>query len=108
MNRTRQTHERIRAEIAGEKAVALGRAGARLEAALETVAALARRIAASADPEARGRLLGDYAGARARALEARLALVIQREALGLRHHRVVDQQFPEPPSRPGAGRPGAP
>jgi hypothetical protein len=25
--------------------------------------------------------------------------VIQREALGLRHHRIVDQQFPEPPRR---------
>jgi hypothetical protein len=34
-----------------------------------------------------------------RAVHARLALVIQREALGLRQHRIVDQQFPEPPRR---------
>jgi hypothetical protein len=107
MNRTGQAHERIKAEIAGEKAAALGRAGERLEAALEDVAALARRIAASANPEERARLLGEYDGARARALGARLALLIQREALGLRHHRVVDQQFPEPPRRPAAGRPEA-
>jgi hypothetical protein len=34
---------------------------------------------------------------RARALEARRTLIIQREAIGLRSHRIVDQQFPEPP-----------
>jgi hypothetical protein len=31
--------------------------------------------------------------------------VIQREALGLRHHRIVDQQFPEPPRRTAAWPP---
>jgi hypothetical protein len=30
---------------------------------------------------------------------ARLMLRIQREAIGLRHHRDVDRQFPEPPRR---------
>jgi hypothetical protein len=25
--------------------------------------------------------------------------VIQREAIGLRHHRDVERQFPEPPAR---------
>jgi hypothetical protein len=74
MSHTRRAHERIKAEILGEKAAALGRAGERLEAALEGVTAIA--------------------------LHARLALVIQREALGLRQHRMVDQQFPEPPHRP--------
>jgi hypothetical protein len=34
-----------------------------------------------------------------RAVHARLALVIQREALGLRHHGIVEQKFPEPPVR---------
>ena len=42
-------------------------------------------------------LAAAYEQARARALEARLTLLIQREALGLRRHAVVDQQFPEPP-----------
>ena len=45
------------------------------------------------------RLLGEYETARVRAHHARLALLIQREAIGLRHHRIVDQQFPEPPRR---------
>jgi hypothetical protein len=60
---------RIDTGIANENAQALGRAGERLEAA------------------------------RVRALHARLALLIQREAAGLRRHRIVDQQFPEPPRR---------
>jgi hypothetical protein len=100
MSHTRRAHERIKAEILGEKAAALGRAGERLEAVLEGVAAIARRLDTSADAAERARLLDEYAAARARALHARLALVIQREALGLRQHRMVDQQFPEPPHRP--------
>ena len=97
MTRTQQTHERIKTEILHEKAAALGRAGERLEAALEAVAVIARRVDESADAAERTRLLGDYEAARARALQARLALLIQREALGLRHHRAVDERFPEPP-----------
>ena len=38
-----------------------------------------------------------YRQARSRALDARHTLIIQREAIGLRNHRIVDQQFPEPP-----------
>jgi hypothetical protein len=41
-----------------------------------------------------------YREARARVRTARLHLVIQREALGLRSHRVIDQQYPEPVSPP--------
>jgi hypothetical protein len=41
----------------------------------------------------------EKAAALGRAEGARLALLIQREALGLRHHRVEDRQFPEPPPR---------
>lgn len=106
MRRAREVHERIKAELAQEKAAALGRAGERLEAALAIVAAIATRIDANADPAERERLLGDYEAARIRALHARLALVIQREASGLRTHRIVDELFPEPPrrtARPQAG-----
>jgi len=99
MTRTQQTHELVKAEILREKAAALGRAGERLEAALEAVAAIARRLDGSADAAERTRLLEDYEVARARAREARLALLIQREALGARHHRAVDEHFPEPPRR---------
>ena len=89
--------ERIDREILGEKAAALGRAGERLEEALAAVARVAARVATTHDPAARARLAEEYEAVRARALQARMALLIQREALGLRRHAVVDQQFPEPP-----------
>jgi hypothetical protein len=47
----------------------------------------------------RAALLREYEAARRRAAFARLMLVIQREAIGLRHHRDVDRQFPQPPRR---------
>jgi hypothetical protein len=93
-----ETLRRIQAEIAGEKAAALGRAGERLEAALREVTAYAQRIREAPDAAARARLGAAYEEARARAVEARVALLVQREALGLRRHAVVEQQFPEPPS----------
>lgn len=98
-SRTRDAHERVERELVQEKASALGRAGERLEAALAVVAAIGRCLDATVDPEERGRVLDRYEAARARALHARLALLIQREAVGLRSHRAVDQQFPEPPRR---------
>jgi hypothetical protein len=88
---------RINAEIAHEKAAVLGRAGERLEAALEEVTALRLSVASAAEASERERLAEAYARAVARAREARLVLIIQREAVGLRQHRILDQLFPEPP-----------
>ena len=104
MTRLSETHRRINAEIAQEKARALGWAGERLEAALAHVVTVGGHLDAATDPGEEARLLGEYETARARALHARLALLIQREAVGLRHHRMVDQQFPEPPRRSSARR----
>jgi hypothetical protein len=91
---------RTEKEIAGEKAAALGRAGERLEAALRDLAALAVRLDVATDLDGRARLTDAYEQAWRRAHDARLGLVIQREALGLRQHRIVDQAFPTPPRRP--------
>jgi hypothetical protein len=93
---------RLEREILAEKAAALGRAGERLEQALAEVAELAAALAATRAPAERARLSQAYDEAWKRAAGARLALLIQREAVGLRHHRLVDQQFPEPPRRPPA------
>lgn len=90
---------RTEREIVAEKAAALGRAGERLEAALAETTTLGARLDAAGDPVEHARLLADYERARERAVAARLALIIQREAVGLRHHRDVDRQFPEPPPR---------
>jgi hypothetical protein len=100
IRRTAETHERIKEEIVREKAAALGRAGERLEAALGEVSALARAWREAVEPAQRDRLSRDYDVAWRAADAARLALLIQREAVGLRDQRVVDQQFPRPPRRP--------
>lgn len=97
----REAFERLERELAAEKAAALGRAGERLEAALREAAELARRLEIGGDPGEQAALLEAYRQARGRASQARLALVIQREAIGLRQHRILDQLFPEPPPRPG-------
>ena len=89
---------RINQEIAAEKAAALGRAGERLELALAEARGAAARLLAARGEGERERLANDYAGARRRAMDARQVLLIQREALGLRRHATVDQQFPEPPT----------
>ena len=97
--RTGESLRRTEAEIVAEKAATLGRAGERLDEALgEARAALARLDAARGIEERRQRL-ADYERACQRAARERLPLIIQREAVGLRHHRVVDQRFPEPPRR---------
>ncbi|HEX6209525.1 MAG TPA: hypothetical protein VF136_02035 [Methylomirabilota bacterium] len=95
----REGFERLQEEIAREKAAALGRTGERLEAALDEVRILGLALDVESDPERRTERLREYEAARRRAATARTMLLIQREAIGLRHHRVVDQQFPEPPRR---------
>jgi hypothetical protein len=97
--RRREGFERLEQEIVHEKAATLGRAGERLEAALAAARALGRTLDVENDPARRVALLGEYEAARRQAAAARLMLLIQREAIGLRHHRDVDRQFPEPPRR---------
>ena len=99
MTRAHEGFERLQKEIAGEKAAALGRAGERLEAALQRAAELARALDGARDAASRERLGQEYDAAWRQAEQARLMLLIQREAVGLRQHRVVDQQFPAPPPR---------
>lgn len=89
--------KRTEREIMGEKAATLGRAGERLEAALREVAVITASFMTARSPEERARLANEHERARQAALVARRTLLIQREALGLRQHRVVDQLYPEPP-----------
>ena len=99
MSQREEAFGRIEEEILREKASALGRAGERLEDALAAVAACARALDAETDPGRRVQRLAEYEAARRHASAVRLMLIIQREAVGLRHHRDVDRQFPEPPRR---------
>jgi hypothetical protein len=95
----REGLERLEREIVQEKAAALGRAGERLESALASARALGEALDTEPEPVRRAALLREYETARRQAATARLMLLIQREAIGLRHHRDVDRQFPEPPRR---------
>ena len=97
MSRTAETHQRVKEEILREKAAALGRAGERVEAALAEATRLGEALDRATEARPRARLAREYERARAHARSVRLDLVIQREALGLRHHAVVEQQFPLPP-----------
>jgi len=90
--------QRTEKEILAEKAATLGRAGERLEAALALVTERRQALERMIDGAARAAALASYRQARARALDARHTLIIQREAIGLRNHRIVDQQLPEPPA----------
>ena len=102
MDSREEALHRTEEEIRAEKAATLGRAGERVEKALAAVAEIRRALDAAADPAARARLCAEYETARRRALDARRILIIQREAIGLRNHRLVDQEFPEPPRLPAA------
>ena len=97
--RRAETHRRIEDEIRREKAASLGRAGERLDEALWETERVGRELDTARHPAERARLFAAYERARAQAQSARYALLIQREAIGLRNHRVVDQLFPEPPRR---------
>ena len=97
MNYREEALQRTEKEILAEKAATLGRAGERLEEALRAAAALHDALRDAPDESAREQARERYRQARSRAIEARRILIIQREAIGLRNHRLVDQQFPEPP-----------
>ncbi len=97
MSQREEALQRTEKEIIAEKAATLGRAGERLEAAIGLVAELRQAFESAVDAAARECTLASYRQARARALDARHTLIIQREAIGRRNHRIVDQQFPEPP-----------
>lgn len=109
-----EAFRRVQQELRQAQAEALGRTGERLGAILEEIAGLDRRLddllgrpsMAAGRPagllEARHRLRGE-------ALELVRTLLIQREALGVRTHAIVAEQYPVPPRRAGGpdrGNPG--
>jgi len=94
-SRSEGAHSRLEDEIRAEQAAALRRIGERLCALLRDLdERLARLVTLSGDERARER-----EAARAVAAEARLFrwyMVVQREAIGLRDHRGLDEAYPMP------------
>ncbi len=90
---------RTEAEIRGEKAAALRQTAGTFEALLARLARLRADLAAPAG-RSRARRLRLYRELRERTLHQRWCLEVQREAVGLRRHDVLDEMYPMPPPLP--------
>ena len=88
--------EEIEAELNRERAGALGRAGAKVE---EHIAECGRFAELLENGDRSSDWLDRYRSARHAAEQAREALCIQREAMGLYDHAWVDRIFALPPRR---------
>jgi len=101
--------EAVESEIRMEKAGALGRAGEALEGAIQALQTFRQEVfgllmsAQESSGHGEGRLAVEFEqelNEDARRLERtralRHALIIQREAVGLRRHEEVDRQYPLP------------
>jgi hypothetical protein len=104
--RARQRAEslgRVQEEIRRAQAEALGRTGERLERLLARVADLDRILDGRCGPAQPPPDLAAVTTARNRlrdeARQVRHGLVIQREAVGLVSHTLVEQRYPIPPRR---------
>jgi hypothetical protein len=86
----------IQAEIDGERAAALGRAGRRVE---DTFRHCQELLATMTDHADDGPVRTAYREARASFDHAMYAYVVQREAIGLVDHRDVRRAYPRPPHR---------
>jgi hypothetical protein len=100
----------VETEIQQEKAETLGRAGERLERALQELETFRRHIMDLAGsppasaltnservPAGMGEKLAQYARLREEAKQLRHCLIIQREAVRLWRHDDVDRLYPVPP-----------
>jgi hypothetical protein len=111
--RSRKTlaqHAGLEGELLQEIAEALGNTGERLERALDAVQAcgsridtLRQRLAVPQDPrsaeaavEELRREVAQHKRLRAQALECYRFLLIHREAVGFRNHKLVSQRYPIP------------
>lgn len=104
-----QGFEAVELEIRKEKAEALGRAGERLECALQALEMFRRELQVLMANRPGGPLnkgggvppdlqkkLAEHARLEEQVSHLRTCLIIQREAMGLRRHDDVDRQYPVP------------
>jgi len=95
LRQSSERHDAILRQLNEERVAALTRIGRTLESTIEQLQSIRTRITcvsgnvASADANEFERL-------RARAIQYRWYLEVQREALGLRHHRILDELFEIP------------
>jgi hypothetical protein len=95
--------EALQREIISEIAYSLGRAGNKLESALQQAQRTRHAIeSALHEPDERKRLVARFNEERALAERRLRDLMIQREALGFRRHSELLQLYPIPPRLPDA------
>jgi hypothetical protein len=94
-----ERHDQIVRALNEERAAALTRISRTLEGLVDELQALQAALAA-AEPADRARQMLRYRELRARALQYRWYLEVQREALGMRHQRQLDEFYAIPPPDP--------
>lgn len=95
---SQRAHEEIEQELTQARAEALGRIGRRLEHFLTQVARLELRLTFATDAE-RPAVRRLYEEAHENAVLYRWYLEVQREAIGLRNHSRLDDDYRVPPRR---------
>ena len=92
MRRTAETHDRITRELNEERVAALRRISQTLESLIAQLQHV-RESVSTADERERLRAVSAYRELRARAVQYRWYLEVQREALGFRQHRLLDDFY---------------
>ena len=96
---TRAQHQSLLKELQEERAAALARISRRLERLLDQLQATREQIARGRD-EDRARAIAAYRELHKEAVKYRWYLEVQREAIGLRQHRHLDEFYRIPPEEP--------
>ena len=92
-----ESHKQLLRELNDERAAALLRISKTLESLMLQLRASRERVRAAAAGADRERELVAWQSLRARAVTYRWYLEVQREALGLRRHEVLDEFYEMPP-----------
>jgi hypothetical protein len=90
-----EKHKELLRELSEERAAALLRISNTLESLIVQLRASRERVRSALGPD-REREMAAWQSLRARAVKYRWYLEVQREALGLRHHDVLDQFYEVP------------
>ncbi len=96
---TEEQQLHLEQELKAEIALALGRAEAKVIAAILTVTLADAELDSATDPESRAERIAQRERRRREAIEARQDYKIHREAVGLRRNKHIDALFPIPPPR---------
>ena len=96
VRRTAETNQRIAWELNEERVSALRRISQTLESLIRQ-AQTARDAVGLAEAGERSRAVATYRELRAKAVQYRWFLEVQREAMGLRHHHRLDEFYRIPP-----------